>query len=228
VLPPAWNPSAKKKTAATTTPEEQQLAGYDQQETEPDEAERQEQKQKRYALYPPTVLPTIEIGERTTKDRSKFLAATNMWQLLKRQERQTNPYDVVIHIVRGSLKPEALRRAIQADERERNLEWQLLGRRVDSGKGSGSPAQAEEEDHYLASINGLEASATWSVEAKAKGFGFPATGAAQRRQLRGYSRLRVSFATAAEARRFVRSWHKREIFDPDTERMYTAHVTELW
>ncbi|KAL2159910.1 hypothetical protein VTH06DRAFT_2043, partial [Thermothelomyces fergusii] len=46
--------------------------------------------------------------------------------------------------------------------------------------------------------------------------------------LYGYSRFVITFADAAEGRRFARAWHRRELWDERTNRVMTVNATALW
>ncbi|KAK3687637.1 hypothetical protein B0T22DRAFT_457693 [Podospora appendiculata] len=142
----------------------------------------------------------------------------------------TARHNVLIRLYGSKITTGALRHAIDADGRERNLPWKL-GHHDSAGIRSESADKA---------IRGLEASRSeikWgmiqNMNPDAPGeddgvFHYNGEGQGKGKAHSGFGRFVVSFSEPGEARRFVRAWHMRELLDWRTERMMTLHVTGLW
>ncbi|KAK3390414.1 hypothetical protein B0H63DRAFT_507761 [Podospora didyma] len=112
---------------------------------------------------------------------------------------------VLLHLTNSKLTTHILRTVLDTDGHQRNLVW-----KVDSI----DPVASSRAEVKYSSFN-------------AENTTLPASGKSPRVE-EAFGRFVVSFADAAEARRFVRYWHKRELLDPRTERLALVNATGLW
>lgn len=117
---------------------------------------------------------------------------------------------MLLHLAGSKIPKPALYRAIRDDEVRRNLKWRLCRREGEEG----------EEGSYL--VTALQPSGSkieWSrKDLERKPSGLPKV---------GFSRFLLSFPDEAEARRFVRAWHRRDLVDERTGRGMVVNVTML-
>ncbi|KAK3943820.1 hypothetical protein QBC46DRAFT_376335 [Diplogelasinospora grovesii] len=177
---------------------------------------------KRYAIHPPSaglsfqICSAQEIRDLVLEPQTRQLY-TPQKELPKRtkevevpaplQEFMDNQYaltegdhnKVLVKLSGSKMTPRAIRGVIEEDGYERNLAWQI------SNNGGVLPVLSSgSKIRYSVMNDGKE------------------------EETDGFARFIVSFAEPVEARRFVRSWHKRLIQDPRTERDVTVDVTALW
>jgi hypothetical protein len=124
-------------------------------------------------------------------------------------------YEVLVHLTGSKIPVETLAEAIRDDGIRRNLAWAL----ATSSGGEEPPVDAITQ---LQAGSGIikwgEKHMEEQQQQQAQGDS-PTTGA---------SRFMVRFAEAAEAKRFVRTWHLRQMVDERTGRDMLVHATELW
>jgi hypothetical protein len=111
---------------------------------------------------------------------------------------------VLVVLDGGKLTVDAVRAAIDMDGTVRNLAWRL-------GEGEEN-IQPTRKLISPARRHGPGADNRTAEEKSAERFG----------------RFLVTFAESAEARRFVRGWHKRGVYDDRTERTVIVNATALW
>lgn len=142
----------------------------------------------------------------------------------------------LVHLVGTKMTIRALRTAIEVDSEARNYPWQLLQEEEPAATTSTTRKTTEqqgkdEEDAAIKPILSTLSTIKFSkfneyrIEHELDEF---SGGQMDEGEMRGFSRFVVSFADVSEARRFVRTWHKREMLDPRTERMVLVNVTSLW
>ncbi|KAK3307103.1 uncharacterized protein B0T15DRAFT_529200 [Chaetomium strumarium] len=118
---------------------------------------------------------------------------------------------VLVRLAGSKVTWETMKEFIRADGAERNLPWRLAASRpVRTIRAGSGPIRwwGEEED-------GLR-------ELVAEG-----TNKKKEEEI-GYTRFVVVFADAAEARRFARTWHRREVVDERTDRVMVVNARALW
>ncbi len=113
---------------------------------------------------------------------------------------------VLLRLEGGKTAVEIVRAAVERNGEERNLAWRLDERDdaikpLESSGGKGRPAIQDNEGEE--NLVGVQSESL-------------------------FGRFVVSFAEAAEARRFVRVWHRRELWDERTGRMIVINATVLW
>ncbi|KAK3398156.1 hypothetical protein B0T20DRAFT_410279 [Sordaria brevicollis] len=146
---------------------------------------------------------------------------------------------VLVYLVGAKLTTRALRTAIEMDAEARNYPWQLVQEDEDTattttaatkktteellGKGETDPAIKP----IMSTLSIIKFSKfnDHRIEHEVDEF---SDGKTEEGEMYGFSRFVVSFVDVTEARRFVRTWHKREMLDPRTERMVQVNVTALW
>ncbi|KAK3502750.1 hypothetical protein B0T13DRAFT_179881 [Neurospora crassa] len=146
----------------------------------------------------------------------------------------------LVHLVGTKMTIRALRTAIEIDSEARNYPWQLLQEEEPAATPSTTTTTTrktteqqgkDEEDAAIKPILSTLSTIKFSkfneyrIEHELDEF---SGGQMDEGEMRGFSRFVVSFADVSEARRFVRTWHKREMLDPRTERMVLVNVTSLW
>ncbi len=114
---------------------------------------------------------------------------------------------VLVRLDGGKTTAETLRAAIDSDGLERNLAWRLV------------------RDGEV--VSPLAASAGWARPNSTSDEDFDSVPS---EEVIGplFARFVVNFAETAEARRFVRAWHKRELWDERTDRMMVVNASALW
>jgi hypothetical protein len=130
---------------------------------------------------------------------------------------------VLLHLTGSTLPVHLLQKAIDADGAARNLPWRLLAVE-DNSSDTDSDSNSSRQQHLPRPIQTVRAGSgriEWGevAEMEAGGRELPRY---------GYSRFVVAFAEAAEARRFARTWHRREVVDERTERVVVVDATALW
>lgn len=111
-------------------------------------------------------------------------------------------HSVAVHLAGSKITPEAMAKAIEDDGAARNLPWRLV----------------EKDSVYpLHTGSAKIAWGEWAGNAPDPS-----------EEMRGYTRFAVTFADVAEAKRFARLWHKREMVDDRTERTMVVNATALW
>ncbi|KAK4233804.1 hypothetical protein C8A03DRAFT_47734 [Achaetomium macrosporum] len=116
---------------------------------------------------------------------------------------------VLVRLAGSKITWETMKEFIKADGAERNLPWRLAASRpVRTIRAGSRPIRwwGEEED----SLRELVADGR------------------NREEEIGYTRFLVVFADAAEARRFARTWHRREMVDERTDRVMVVNAHALW
>ncbi|GAB1318873.1 hypothetical protein MFIFM68171_09083 [Madurella fahalii] len=123
---------------------------------------------------------------------------------------ESNNSQVLLHLTGSKIPKPALYRAIRNDELRRNLKWRM--QRYEGGQG--------EKDSYL--VTALQPSGSkieWGrKDLNKKPSELPKI---------GFSRFILSFLEEAEARRFVRAWHRRDMVDERTGREMVVNATML-
>ncbi|KAK3339379.1 hypothetical protein B0H65DRAFT_511601 [Neurospora tetraspora] len=139
---------------------------------------------------------------------------------------------VLVYLVGTKMTIRGLRTAIEIDAEARNYPWQLL---QDDDVAVATTTKTEQEkgekDAAIKPILSTLSTIKFSkfnehrIEHELDEF---SGGQMEEGEMHGFSRFVVSFADVSEARRFIRTWHKREMVDPRTERMVLVNVTSLW
>ncbi|KAJ4416447.1 hypothetical protein N0V85_002281 [Neurospora sp. IMI 360204] len=139
---------------------------------------------------------------------------------------------VLVYLVGTKMTIRALRTAIEIDAEARNYPWQLL---QDDDVAVATTTKTEQEkgekDAAIKPILSTLSTIKFSkfnehrIEHELDEF---SGGQMEEGEMHGFSRFVISFADVSEARRFIRTWHKREMLDPRTERMVLVNVTSLW
>jgi hypothetical protein len=129
---------------------------------------------------------------------------------------QPKGFPVLVRLAGSKITVDAMTAAVEADGAARNLPWRLVesrpsvahwprqvqSLRAGSGKISlGVYELYDEEDRY---------------DKTPQSVGY------------GYTRFVITFADAAEARRFARTWSRREMVDDRTARTMLVNTTALW
>ncbi|KAK3323924.1 hypothetical protein B0T19DRAFT_427289 [Cercophora scortea] len=201
---------------------------------------------KTYTLLPPNASLNTTLCSAddtrlniTTKQAFKLPAADPKTRT--QSPTNTTRHEVLIRLDSSKITTTALRQAIDADSRERNLAWKLGGHHNQPHNHDGIRSKTESADKAIRGVEASKSEIKWgafqrnvnpdapvveeaTVDAGGEGQGEGDTGKVES----GFGRFVVSFAEPGEARRFVRAWHMRQIMDWRTERMVTLHVTGLW
>lgn len=145
---------------------------------------------------------------------------------------------VLVYLVGSKMTTRALRTAIEIDAEARNYPWQLAQEEETAATNTSTTTKMTEEllgkremDPAIKPILSTLSIIKFSkfnehrIEHELDEF---SGGKMEEGDMHGFSRFVVSFADVTEARRFARTWHKREMLDPRTERMVQVNVTSLW
>ncbi|KAK1778610.1 hypothetical protein QBC45DRAFT_442548 [Copromyces sp. CBS 386.78] len=143
---------------------------------------------------------------------------------------------VLVYLVGTKMTVRGLRTAIEIDAEARNYPWQLLQEEdvpaaMTTKKTTKTEQEKDEKDPAIKPILSTLSTIKFSkfnehrIEHEFDEF---SGGQMDEGEMHGFSRFVVSFADVSEARRFVRTWHKREMLDLRTERMMLVNVTSLW
>lgn len=148
---------------------------------------------------------------------------------------------VLIYLVGSKLTVRGLRSAIEIDAEARNYPWQLLQEEdaatattttttptTTPTKAAKAEQEKDEKDPAIQPILSTLSTIKFSKFNEHRIEHEMDDGQTEEGEVHGFSRFVVSFADVSEARRFVRTWHKREMLDPRTEKMVTVNVTSLW
>ncbi|KAK0715844.1 hypothetical protein B0H67DRAFT_581784 [Lasiosphaeris hirsuta] len=167
---------------------------------------------KSYTLLPPNLSPSFALY--SYHEMLQALAALpaprprgqdDLWASLA---RDNNSNRVLVKLDGSLTTCDAMRAAIVADGRERNLIWRLREGRSGAVRPVGEPV-AIKRSIFNEDEEAVGVSASDSEDA-------------------GLKRFIVYLADAVEARRFAREWHKRELLDARTERAMVVNTTWLW
>jgi len=109
---------------------------------------------------------------------------------------------VTVRLTGSKITLETMVKAIEDDGAARNLPWRLADKLSVHPLGPGSAKIAWGQ---------------WAEDAPDSA-----------EEVRGYTRFVVPFDNAAEAKRFARVWHKRQMMDDRTERTMVVNATALW
>ncbi|KAH7630673.1 hypothetical protein B0T09DRAFT_338219 [Sordaria sp. MPI-SDFR-AT-0083] len=142
---------------------------------------------------------------------------------------------VLVYLVGTKMTVRGLRTAIEIDAEARNYPWQLLQEEevpaAMTTRATKTETEKDERDPAIKPILSTLSTIKFSkfnehrIEHELDEF---SGGQMKEGEMHGFSRFVVSFADVSEARRFVRTWHKREMLDPRTERTVIVNVTSLW
>lgn len=194
-----------------------------------------------FTLIPPGLPWDLETAKYTAEEQAMEYAGSLVEKLCRKAKTK---FLVKVVVAGGRINPETLRTAIRDDGVQRGLAWRIknLEARVDDerwgikpfGK-SGLKTQAE---NSVADTNAEVQEAEAVDEQQQKH-----PGAVVNRppdEARSYYRFLVPFPDEAEARRFVRNWHRRELSlkighnvggsqdAKEWEEARTLNVTLLW
>ncbi|KAK4148647.1 hypothetical protein C8A00DRAFT_38779 [Chaetomidium leptoderma] len=143
-------------------------------------------------------------------------------------------WSVLVRLAGSKVSVGDMIQAIDADGAERNLPWRLVEERPDVDywprqvqtlrSGSGKIGFRESAEH----VKGEEGEGEGEEEGSPSVVVRTAAAEPPMTQQYGYTRFVVTFADTAEARRFARTWHRREVVDERTARTMVVNATALW
>jgi hypothetical protein len=110
---------------------------------------------------------------------------------------------VLVRLTGSKITVPAMQKAVAADGEARNLPWRMLEERPD-------------DPLWPRQVQSLRAGSGKIENQEATRFAY------------GYTRFVLAFADAAEARRFARTWHRREMLDERTGRTMVVNAHALW
>lgn len=123
---------------------------------------------------------------------------------------------VLVRLAGSKITVPVLKQAIEADGAERNLPWRLVEEKPDVM-------------HWPRQVQSLRAGSGRIAEGE---LSMAESGYVRdpddAQQSYGYTRFVVTFYDAAEARRFARVWHRREMDDERTGRTMVVNAYALW
>ncbi|AEO66937.1 uncharacterized protein THITE_2115522 [Thermothielavioides terrestris NRRL 8126] len=125
---------------------------------------------------------------------------------------------VLVRLAGSKITAAAMARFIEADGAERNLPWRLIEERP-GVRNWPRPLQA---------LQAGSGPIAWGAEGASEGSRQEEGGENPPPRTRGYTRFVVTFADAAEAKRFARTWHRRELLDERTARTMVVNAHALW
>ncbi|ETS83839.1 hypothetical protein PFICI_05715 [Pestalotiopsis fici W106-1] len=161
-----------------------------------------------FTLVPPDLRWSLDVAHYTPEERAMEIAGSLVEKLCRKAGTR---FLVMVAVNGGRISPETLRASIRDDNEERGLPWRVknLDTLVGGGKdgewgimpfgksdAKALPGVTQEE-----SLQQQAASATSGADRTDK----------VRSETRRYPRFLVPFADEAEARRFVRHWHRRQL-----------------
>ena len=155
-----------------------------------------------------------------------FPVPEGLWKHLRHESVTPNTARVLFRLEGSKVTCKTVRQMIVDDGEARNLAWRLHAR--DSAVTPLQFSRSElREREYDATDEDSESpsafvSASQPDDVDAHESAAPA-GAEE-----GFSQFVLLFNDTAEARRFVRVWHRRELKDPRTKRAMVANTTGLW
>ncbi|KAK4126237.1 hypothetical protein N657DRAFT_643027 [Parathielavia appendiculata] len=145
---------------------------------------------------------------------------------------------VLVHLIGSRITAEAMMEAVRADGEDRGLPWRLLDepptpqsphwprplRWLRAGSAEIKESEFDKEAVDATTQQNIDDSNeedALSIDEKKKTKG--------RRETRqyGYTRFVITFADSVEARRFARTWHKREMVDERTGRTMVVNTAVL-
>ncbi|KAJ1331622.1 hypothetical protein MN608_05082 [Microdochium nivale] len=193
---------------------------------------------KSFTLVPPSHLPRLQISRRLSRDRIRELDRGGA--LVDDIVRAVGGFRhlVMLHVADGGrISVDMLRRAVRADGVERNLPWRVVSLKTGiipfgksllekprDGASRPSPAAAsgakggetdadESTDHVHSDDDATNNQPSASEQSSADAATPSSSSIADKNNSneRYYPRFLVAFADDAEARRFIRHWHRREL-----------------
>ncbi|KAI4603714.1 hypothetical protein KJ359_003532 [Pestalotiopsis sp. 9143b] len=203
----------------------------------PDQLEAARREAQAFTLVPPEMRWSLEVAQYTAQERTMEHAGSLVEKLCRRAG--TN-FLVMVAVGGGRISPETLRSAIRSDGEERGLAWRVknLETRVVGGDNDG------ESEWGIMPFGRSDAKPTpgATVEENLQEQGYrtmadaDSADKAARSEDRRYARFLVPFADEAEARRFVRHWHRRHLtletghsdVDMGWEETRVLDLTYLW
>lgn len=164
-----------------------------------------------FTLVPPSMRWDLEMAKYTAEERAMEHAGSLVEKLCRKAGTR---FLVMVAVGGGRISPETLRTAIRDDGKQRRLPWRVKNLEARVGDGtwgimpfgkSGLKAQDQVQESVEENREEQEDKAT-RLEQQGAGSADMITAEARR-----YPRFLVPFLDEAEARRFVRNWHRREV-----------------
>lgn len=129
---------------------------------------------------------------------------------------QPKGFPVLVRLAGSKITVDAMTAAVEADGAARNLPWRLIEPRP-SVKHWPRQVQSLRAGSGKIALGVYEQYAEEDREGRTpQPMGY------------GYTRFVLTFADAAEARRFARTWNRREMVDDRTTRTMLVHTAALW
>jgi hypothetical protein len=207
----------------------------------PEQLEAARRDVQTFTLVPPDQRWSLDVARYTPEERAMEHAGSLVEKLCRKAGTRSL---VMVAADGGRLRPEVLRAAIRHDGEERGLPWRVrnLETLVGSGIGTGTAKDNKDGAWGIMPFGKSDAKdlPDDAVEDSSQEQGTDRFVDKTRSEARRYRRFLVPFADEAEARRFVRHWHRRQLTwrteyentDDQTlrEREHTRvlNVTYLW
>jgi hypothetical protein len=133
---------------------------------------------------------------------------------------------VLVRLAGSKVTWETMKEFIRADGAARNLPWRLAAgsrflRAIRAGSGPIRWWGEEEEEKEEDGLRELQVAGEGNSNNNSNNN-------KKKEEEIGYTRFVVVFADAAEARRFARTWHRREVVDDRTDRVMVVNAHALW